>query len=322
MKKFIPRDKLSKKARCKLDARNRKTWGDLRPVTSVADNKKSYKRTKIRNWTEEPQSGFFLYDYGFDNILQKDTSIFRDVRAGTIRIRRRAVSKQIPAGQTVREAPADLTDAAADESADSELRPVKVLAAALFLFLFTYLAAAAPAGREKLTPNTLIIRWEDGSKPEQIIDVFRIRGYNVAQLRTLTAACGGSVISLDDGSYQIVKTVSGDDSFSSIAINGEIITEVQFDITPVRDPHGNLYTPSQPGWVYLTDYKYNWGGIHDILYVLDMEIVSFADKPDVGQTTVVVREKQAANPAQDRKRAREIAEGPKHFNMGGGFENT
>ena len=64
MKKFIPREKLNKKARRELDQQNRKTWEGINPVTKVIENKKAYKRAKIRNWTEDPKSGFlFCYDY-------------------------------------------------------------------------------------------------------------------------------------------------------------------------------------------------------------------------------------------------------------------
>jgi len=61
MKKFIPREKLSKRVRRELDALSRQTWNGVNPVTKIIENKKAYKRTKIRNWTEECHSGSFLF---------------------------------------------------------------------------------------------------------------------------------------------------------------------------------------------------------------------------------------------------------------------
>ena len=45
MPKFIPREKLSKKARRSLDAEKRATWG-FSPVTRKVENKKRYNRKK------------------------------------------------------------------------------------------------------------------------------------------------------------------------------------------------------------------------------------------------------------------------------------
>ena len=45
MPKFIPREKLSKKARRSLDAEKRATWG-FSPVTRKVENKKRYDRKK------------------------------------------------------------------------------------------------------------------------------------------------------------------------------------------------------------------------------------------------------------------------------------
>ena len=61
MRKFIPREKLSKKARRKQDVLNRGTWNGLNPITKVVENKKVYKRKKIRNWSEENHSEFFCF---------------------------------------------------------------------------------------------------------------------------------------------------------------------------------------------------------------------------------------------------------------------
>ena len=46
MNQFIPRKKMSKKARKLLAAKNRKTWA-FSPVTRTVDSKKIYDRKKI-----------------------------------------------------------------------------------------------------------------------------------------------------------------------------------------------------------------------------------------------------------------------------------
>ncbi len=54
MEKFIPRDKLSKKARRALDAERRKGWGPLSPVTRKSPNPKAYDRNKARKAVYPP----------------------------------------------------------------------------------------------------------------------------------------------------------------------------------------------------------------------------------------------------------------------------
>jgi hypothetical protein len=46
MKKYIPFNKLSKKARRKENERYRKTWGALNPATRKPPNPKAYDRNK------------------------------------------------------------------------------------------------------------------------------------------------------------------------------------------------------------------------------------------------------------------------------------
>jgi|GEM_PF-1377399 hypothetical protein len=48
MEKFIPREKLSKKAQRELNNKMRKTWGTLNPVTRTPANPKAYNRKKLR----------------------------------------------------------------------------------------------------------------------------------------------------------------------------------------------------------------------------------------------------------------------------------
>lgn len=48
MKKFIPAEKLAKKARRELNGRGRKTWGTLNPVTRMPADPRVYNRKKLR----------------------------------------------------------------------------------------------------------------------------------------------------------------------------------------------------------------------------------------------------------------------------------
>jgi len=226
MKKFIPREKMGKKARRLMDAQGRLTWGALNPTTKVIENKKAYKRTKIRNWTDECHSGSFVF------------------------------------------------------------------CAVLFILLFPCMVSAASSAQETLTPNKLTVSWEDGSKQAQTIDTFRIRGYNVAQLRALVSVCGGNLKQWDDGSYQIVNEPGETAAFSPIAIKGETVAGVQFNVTRIRNANGDLIEPTQPGWVYLTDYDYNWGSVRDIVSAMGMEIASVTDEPEAGRTSITVRNKK------------------------------
>lgn len=44
MEKFIPYEKLSKKAKRALDKKSRGTWGNVKPVSRREENPKAYKR--------------------------------------------------------------------------------------------------------------------------------------------------------------------------------------------------------------------------------------------------------------------------------------
>lgn len=58
--KFIPKAKMSKKARKELAKQQRVTW-DMNPVTRKTDNKKAYNRKKYsRERFDEPQTGVFF----------------------------------------------------------------------------------------------------------------------------------------------------------------------------------------------------------------------------------------------------------------------
>jgi hypothetical protein len=68
MEKFIPKSKLSKKARKAMNLAQRKTWGCLNPITRRPENPKAYNRKKVRKGDDnyspiEPFSiSLFLYE--------------------------------------------------------------------------------------------------------------------------------------------------------------------------------------------------------------------------------------------------------------------
>ena len=150
-------------------------------------------------------------------------------------------------------------------------------------------AGEVPAARvynERITPNKLTVQREDGSKVT--IDAFRIRGYNVAQLRTLVQACGGSVTNVVyDAGYQII-TQPGNTPFTPVSFSGAATVKVQFNLTEIMDKTGKYIKPGEPGWVFLTDYNYNWGSIRDVLTAMGYEIKSYSDDAGNAATSVVI----------------------------------
>lgn len=56
--KFIPREKLSKKAKRALDGKRRATW-EFNPVTRQAESKKAYERKKPAEFDEDRPGGLF-----------------------------------------------------------------------------------------------------------------------------------------------------------------------------------------------------------------------------------------------------------------------
>jgi hypothetical protein len=169
----------------------------------------------------------------------------------------------------------------------------KCTAVILFLAIvaaFSTIALAAETKSELITPNRLTISWQDGREADTAIDTFRIRGFNVAQLRTLTQAVGGSVVEAGNGAYQIL--IGGEKApFSPISFAGEQTVRVQYNVTKILDVSNRALTPSEPGWVYLVDYMYNWGSIRDVLSAMNLEIKSYLDEPGRGRTSVVIGEK-------------------------------
>ena len=108
---------------------------------------------------------------------------------------------------------------------------------------------------ETITPNKLTIEWFNGIRNPVEINTFRIRGYNIAQLRDLVSVCGGTVMQWRDGTYQVMKSNENPIGFTTINFSEKTTVNIQFNVTPIRDSQGALMTPSQPGWVYLPDYQ-------------------------------------------------------------------
>ena len=63
MEKFIPYEKLSKKEQRELNARKRKTWGNVNPVTRRTENPKAYNRQKARKWNDDSDFAPFYFIY-------------------------------------------------------------------------------------------------------------------------------------------------------------------------------------------------------------------------------------------------------------------
>jgi hypothetical protein len=55
MEKYIPYEKLSKKARSEYDKRKRRGWGEKSPITKKSENKKLYNRKRTERFEN---SGF------------------------------------------------------------------------------------------------------------------------------------------------------------------------------------------------------------------------------------------------------------------------
>lgn len=61
MARFIPREKLGKKAKHELDKTKRQSWESLNPITRKIESKKTYKRKKPSRWMEPDSMRVFLY---------------------------------------------------------------------------------------------------------------------------------------------------------------------------------------------------------------------------------------------------------------------
>jgi hypothetical protein len=150
-------------------------------------------------------------------------------------------------------------------------------------------ASTIPAsGTTTIVPNRLTVRWEDGSRPPVTIDTFRFHGFNVAQLRTMVSVLDGSVSDLADGTYQIRQsgTPAG---FREITFNRQTDINFMINHTQIRNDEGTLVRPNQPGWVFLTDYEYNWASVRDVINAMNLSLIDVFDDPAAGTTEVVVR---------------------------------
>ena len=157
----------------------------------------------------------------------------------------------------------------------------------------SYAASMPSSGSTMIQPNKLTVKWDGGGRDPVTIDTFRFFGYNVAQLRTMVSVLGGTVIQLSDKTYQI--TVSGSQvDFTPIGFKNAGMTNYIINNTKIRDNSGALVTPSEPGWVYLTQYDYNWASIRDAAAALGIEISDVKDDPANGTTVVTVKRAQAA----------------------------
>jgi len=56
MEKFIPYEKLSKKAKREADAQRRGSWNGINPVSRKSPNLKAYNRQKARKWSSDDLS--------------------------------------------------------------------------------------------------------------------------------------------------------------------------------------------------------------------------------------------------------------------------
>jgi len=61
MQPFIPREKMSKKSKRKLDLSRRRGWEETNPVTKTIENKKIYNRKKPSNRCEDDGTRVFSY---------------------------------------------------------------------------------------------------------------------------------------------------------------------------------------------------------------------------------------------------------------------
>lgn len=60
MKKHVPYDKLSKKAKKALDRKERGQWGDIRPVTRRIESEKLYNRKKLPHIGRDDAGAFCM----------------------------------------------------------------------------------------------------------------------------------------------------------------------------------------------------------------------------------------------------------------------
>jgi len=169
--------------------------------------------------------------------------------------------------------------------------PWLLVAAIIVTSLTAFAASGAQTQTARITPGKLIITWSDKTREKTELKTFNFPpGYNVAQLRSMVAALGGIVELLSDGSYQIKETGTPV-AFESIGFDEARDVAYKLNVTNIRNIHGNIIKPEQPGWVYLTQYDYNWGSIRDVAEAMDIEVVSYKHDSVNAVTEVVLRRK-------------------------------
>lgn len=76
--KFVPKDKMSKKAQKELNDKKRGTWGNTNPVTKVQPNKKAYDRKRDKKELDEAITNYSQED--IEEIKKISTTCFDKVK--------------------------------------------------------------------------------------------------------------------------------------------------------------------------------------------------------------------------------------------------
>jgi len=180
----------------------------------------------------------------------------------------------------------------------------RIIAMALVLALtaasiYAFANTIPSSGTTTIVPNRLTVAWDGEDGTPITIDTFRFFGYNVAQLRTMVNVLEGTVTNNADGTFQI-RDSGAPVSFQDIGFN--VSTEIQYIInnTRIRNNAGQLFTPAQPGWVFLPAYEYNWASVRDIIASMDLVLVDFTDDPAAGTTEVIVARREANDQQNER----------------------
>ena len=180
----------------------------------------------------------------------------------------------------------------------------RIIALALVLALtaasiYAFANNIPSSGTTTIVPNRLTVAWDDDDGTPITIDTFRFFGYNVAQLRTMVNVLEGTVTNNADGTFQI-RDSGAPVSFQDIGFS--VSTEIQYIInnTRIRNNAGQLFTPAQPGWVFLPSYEYNWASVRDIISAMDLVLVDFTDDPAAGTTEVIVARREANDQQAER----------------------
>lgn len=76
--KFVPKEKLGKKAKQELNRARRATWGTMNPVTRRAENKKAYTRRKPSGWYMDDSMRALFYLCGSDPYGKRSLGALND----------------------------------------------------------------------------------------------------------------------------------------------------------------------------------------------------------------------------------------------------